>query len=364
MTNSQSKQKKIIHIDQDCFYAAVEIRDNPTLKGLPVAVGGSASGRGVLTTASYEARKFGVRSAMSTSQALRLCPQLVLVPVNFEKYKVASQAIRNVFLKFTDKVQPLSLDEAYLDVSSCTEFNGSATLIAKEIRAQIFKETQLTASAGIAPNKFLAKIASDWNKPNGQFTIRPDMVAEFVKKLTVEKIPGVGKVTAKKMHSLDIKTCLDLQNWSLEDLNFKFGVWGLSLYDLCRGRDDREVKNNGKRKSLSVESTYASDLSSLEDCLDKLPKLYEEFENRLDRAKISDQIQALVVKVKFDDFTQTTFERSDEKTPSLDIYTKMIEQAFVRVGKPVRLLGLGVKLNSKKIIPKTPQLSLFDIEKG
>ena len=346
--------RKIIHVDMDCFYAQVEVKDNPALKGKPIGVGGKAESRGVLTTASYEARKFGVRSAMPTSRALRLCPELILVPTHFQRYKQESQAIREVFAKFTDKIQPLSLDEAYLDVSH----HQSATLTAKDIRQQIFEQTQLTASAGIAPNKFLAKVASDWNKPNGQFTITPDTIDTFVKQLKVEKIPGVGKVTAKKMHALDIYTCADLQARNIEELNARFGVWGLRLFDICRGKDEREVSTGGARKSISVENTYDKDLKDSTACAEKIPKLYQTFMQRLDKAKAQNQIQALVVKIKFFDFQQTTLERSESKEPSIETFTKMVKQAYKRGNKPVRLIGLGVKLKTKKQKPPTLQMDL------
>lgn len=351
--------RKIIHVDMDCFYASVEIRDNPSLKGKPVAVGGSVQGRGVLTTASYEARKYGVRSAMPTGQALKLCPDLILVPVHFDKYRKASGQVREVFRRYTDKIQPLSLDEAYLDVTDSEACSGSATRIAQEIRREIFAETRLTASAGIAPNKFLAKVASDWKKPNGQFTVTPKKVSEFVRDLPIEKIPGVGKVTAKKMHALNIKTCADLQKWSLEELSHRFGVWGLRLYDLCRGKDESSVSSGGKRKSLSVESTYAQDLMTLEECLARLPKLFEEFQRRFQRAQVHDEVKSLVVKVKFTDFEQTTLERAAVKIPSLESYSQMIEEAYLRKGKPVRLLGLGVRLAAEKTSVRTTQMSLF-----
>ena len=352
--------RKIIHIDQDCFYAAVEIRDNPSLKGKPVAVGGPAEGRGVLTTASYEARKFGVRSAMPTSQALRLCPNLIVIPVDFDKYRVESRKIREIFREFTDKIEPLSLDEAYLDVSECTQFDRSATKIASEIRRRIFQRTQLTASAGIASNKFLAKVASDWNKPNGQFTITPKMVESFIRQLRVEKIPGVGTVTAKKMHGLGMRTCKDMQKWEIQDLHHTFGVWGLRLYALCRGLDDRPVVNQREPKSLSVESTYARDLMTVQECLEKVPELYEEFDRRLTKAALRDKIHALVVKVKFHDFKQTTLERTELKDPSPEVYASMIQDAYQRGAKPVRLLGLGVRLRTQnKPQQPTLQMTLF-----
>ncbi len=354
-----SRPRKIIHIDQDCFYAAVEIRDNPSLKGKPVAVGGSSKGRGVLTTASYEARKFGVKSAMATAQALKLCPDLILVPVHFDKYRAESKKIRKIFSKFTKQIEPLSLDEAYLDVSDCSLFEGSATLIAQDIRQQIYDTTGLTASAGIAPNKFLAKVASDWKKPNGQFTISPHQIENFVKKLKIEKIPGVGRVTAKKMHSLNIYTCEDLQKLDMQSLSYHFGSWGVRLYDICRGIDERIVSRGGPRKSLSVENTFNQDLETLQDCLDRIPKIFQEFIERLEKSKLKDQVQSLVVKVKFHDFTQTTMVRSQEVNISVSTYQNMVAEAFSRGLKPVRLLGLGVKFYGPKKIPKTAQLPLF-----
>lgn len=355
---TEERTRKIIHVDMDCFYAAVEIRDNPTLQGKPVAVGGF-SNRGVLTTANYEARKFGVRSAMPTQTALRLCPQLVLVPINFDKYRKASRQIHQIFREYTSQIQPLSLDEAYLDVSDCELFDGSATQIAKDIRRKIFETTQLTASAGIAPNKFLAKVASDWKKPNGQFTVAPSQVADFVKALPVGKIPGVGKVTMKKLHEKGYQTCADLQVLSMESLNAQFGQWGVVLYDLCRGVDHREVSDDRERKSLSVEHTYSEDLQSLEDCQKKLPLLVEELRERLEKKDLLSQVNSLVVKVKFFDFQQTTLEQSRDKEVSLESFQEMLEEAYYREAKPVRLLGLGVKFKSSKPKGKTPQLTFF-----
>jgi DNA polymerase IV len=354
----EDKLRKIIHIDMDCFYAAVEIRDNPTLKGKPVAVGGSAENRGVLTTASYEARKFGLRSAMPTSRAFKLCPQLILVPVHFEKYKAESRKIREVFHRYTEKIEPLSLDEAYLDVTESPQCDGIASRIAAEIRREIFEETKLTASAGIAPNKFLAKVASDWKKPNGQFTVTPAMVSDFVRQLKVEKIPGVGKVTAGKMHELGLFTCGDLQAWSIDKLQARFGSWGVKLYDISRGLDKREVSDDGERKSISVENTYGKDLETVEECLSKIPELFEDFKNRLDRAQAHDLIKSLVVKLKFHDFKQTTLESSRTKIPSVEVYSKMVASAFARGNRSVRLIGVGVRLVSEKSEPATSQLKM------
>jgi len=264
----------------DCFYAAVEVRDNPELKGKPVAVGGLSGGRGVISAANYEARKFGVRSALSSAVAIRKCPQLILVRPNMQKYVEDSKKIQAIFYSFTNLVEPLSLDEAYLDVSESEYFQGSASLLATEIRKQIFESTGLTASAGIAPNKFLAKVASDWNKPNGQFVITPDMVDAFVVNLAIEKISGVGKVTAKKIHEIGINTCGDLQKLSKAELVNRFGSFGHSLYQISRGIDNREVVTSRERKSLSIERTFSHDLPTIEECLAKMPMLFESFEKR------------------------------------------------------------------------------------
>jgi DNA polymerase-4 len=337
--------RKIIHVDMDCFYAAVEVKHDPKLRGKALGVGGTGP-RSVLCTASYEARKFGVRSAMPTSTAKRLCPQLVVVPPNFELYKKESHAVREIFARFTQKIQPLSLDEAYLDVTDSPLCKGSATLIASEIRGAIQKELNLTASAGIAPNKFLAKIASDWKKPNGQFVIRPRDVEKFVLTLPVEKIHGVGKVTAKKMHDLGLKTCGDIQARSLEQLREWFGSSAEWYAAVARGIDERPVDDSGERKSLTVEETYERDLESLEECLAALPHLYADWERRMGRGDYRDRIRGYVVKVKFNDFKSTTHETSSRKWPSEGDFARLLTNAWERRKMPVRLLGLGVRLDS------------------
>ena len=372
--------RKIIHIDMDCFFAAVEVRDNPELKGKAVAVGGSSQRRGVISAANYEARKFGVRSALSTALALRKCPQLILVKPDMKKYVEVSKVIQSIFRKYTEVVEPLSLDEAFLDVSDCNYFQGSASLLAAEIRKEIFEATGLTASAGIAANKFLAKVASDWNKPNGQFVIPPGDVEKFVEKLAIEKIFGVGKVTAKKMHGLGIKTCEDLQKLSLTELERNFGSFGHSLYEICRGVDNRKVITSRMRKSLSIERTFHEDLSTPEECISILPELFEMFQSRFqkrvnsknetDKEENPDQIQnpvedikTLLVKVKFSDFTSTTVEGSfDSITP--ENFTTLLKRGLERKAIPVRLIGLGVKFKSKskpKQRENKRQLQLFDV---
>lgn len=340
--------KKIIHVDMDCFYAAVEVKYNPELKGKPLGIGGPPNSRSVLCTASYEARKFGVRAAMSSSQAVRLCPQLILVPPHFDLYKTESRKVREILERFTNKIEPLSLDEAYLDVSDCQQFGGSATLIAQEIRRLIFTELKLTASAGVAPNKFLAKIASDWKKPNGQFVVRPQDVEGFVKDLPVEKIFGVGKVTAQKMHDLGLFTCGDIQKYSVAELHTWFGSRAQELYDFARGEDQREVITEWERKSLTVEETFNKDLQTLEECRKTLPSLYEDFIRRLEKGEYQDRVRGMVVKLKFYDFKQTTHEEVCHEVPNQQDFQRLLEKAWERRGVPVRLVGLGVRLGSQK----------------
>lgn len=332
----------------DCFYAAVEVKYNPELKGKPLGIGGPPNTRSVLCTASYEARKFGVRAAMPSSQAVRLCPQLILVPPHFNLYKLESRKVLEIFERFTNKIEPLSLDEAYLDVTDCGQFGGSATLIAQEIRRLIFTELQLTASAGVAPNKFLAKIASDWKKPNGQFVIRPQDVASFVKDLPVEKIFGVGKVTAQKMHDLGLHTCADIQKYSVFELQHWFGSRAQELYDFARGEDHRDVITEWERKSLTVEETFNKDLDSLQGCLQALPSIYEDFLGRLEKGGYQDRIKGIVVKLKFFDFKQTTHEEVFHSVPKLQEFERLITKAWNRRQVPVRLVGLGVRLGSQK----------------
>lgn len=334
--------RKIIHCDCDCFYASVETRDNPALAGKPVAVGGRAEKRGVIATCNYEARAFGVHSAMSTARALQLCPQLILLPPDFERYRAASRQILAIYRDYTPLVEPLSLDEAYLDVTGVDRCQGSATLMAQEIRARIRAEVGITASAGIAPNKFLAKVASDWNKPDGQFVVRPQDVDAFVAVLPVNKIFGVGKVTAAKLNRLGAHTCGDLRAWDLAELTREFGSFGAGLHRLCRGIDNREVKPDRIRKSLSVETTYATDLSDLAACQAALPALIEEFGRRFERAREVRPVHKAVVKIKFADFSQTTVE-CVANAPDAAVWQGLLAEGHARRGLPVRLLGVGVR---------------------
>lgn len=342
MTNNHdlSKTKKIIHIDMDCFFAAVEIRDNPTLKNKPVAIGSTVAQRGVLSTCNYLARKYGLHSAMPTSQAFKLCPKLVLLPVSMEKYQAASKVIYRIFRQYTSLVEMLSLDEAFLDVTDSKHCQGSATLIAQTIKNRIKKELKLTASAGVAPNKFLAKIASDWHKPDGIFVITPDQIDEFVKELPITKIFGVGRVTAATMHAMHIQTCSDLQKISLEQLTKQFGKSGERFYDFCRGIDHRTVESEVIRKSLSIEETFIKDLRTIEECALALTLLIPKFKQRL--ARIDKPITKQFIKIKFCDFKSTTVEVISKELNE-QIFHDLLNTGFSRRNKSIRLLGIGAR---------------------
>ncbi len=350
-------QRKIIHCDCDCFYAAVEMRDDPSLRGKPLAVGGRPEKRGVVATCNYEARAFGIHSAMSSARAFQLCPELLLLPADFARYRAASNQILEIYRSYTKLVEPLSLDEAFLDVSAASHCQGSATLMAEEIRARIHADVGITASAGIAPNKFIAKIASDWNKPNGQFVVTPNEVDAFVAALPVKKIFGVGKVTAGRLKRLGVETCGDLRNWSLSRLTGEFGRFGEHLYRLCRGIDDRPVTPDRIRKSLSVETTYATDLPDLQSCREALPRLMEEFFRRFERHKHTRAVHKAVVKIKFSDFSQTTVECLTSE-PDSQVWMQLLDEGHARRNKPVRLLGVGVRFTEDEQLDG--QISLFD----
>lgn len=352
-------QRKIIHVDCDCFYAAVEMRDDPSLREVPLAVGG-AGGRGVVTTCNYKARAFGVRSAMPGSEARRLCPGLVTVPTDMARYQAASKQVMAILRELTDLVEPLSLDEAFLDVSEITDHKGSATLMARYLRERIRKEVGITVSAGVAPNKFLAKIASDWQKPDGLFVIRPEDVDRFVRALPVEKLFGVGQVTAAKLHALGVETCGDIQAVGPQVLVDRFGKQGYRLHEMAYGRDERPVVVSRIAKSVSVERTFSQDLPDRAACESVLAALVADLSRRLARKARQKPIHKLFVKVRYSDFSTHTLERVREQVsePAETDYLPLFQELVGDKDRPVRLLGLGVRFRNDEA-PVT-QLRLFD----
>ncbi|AMX02925.1 DNA polymerase IV [Microbulbifer thermotolerans] len=349
--------RKIIHCDCDCFYASVEMRDDPNLRGRPLAVGGASDRRGVISTCNYEARSYGVRSAMPTAQAKKLCPELIVVPGNMNKYREVSRQIRDIFLRYSETIEPLSLDEAYLDVSHSDHCQGSATLMAEAIRRQVREELGITISAGVAPNKFLAKVASDWRKPDGLTVITPDAVDQFVLRLPVAKIHGVGRVTAEKMRRRGIHTCADLRTISLIELTQDYGKFGRRLYELCRGIDERPVNGDGSRKSLSIEHTFSEDLKSLEEWLEQLTGLYMRLLQRMEKLGDRYTISGATVKVKYNDFSIMTQERASH-TCRISEFRQLLCQCWHRRPAPIRLLGMGVKLKDLRAEMGPEQLPL------
>lgn len=341
---SDFPQRKIIHVDMDAFFASVEQRDNPALRGKPVIVGGRPGGRGVVSTCSYEARKYGVHSAMPTNEAYRLCPHGIFVKSRFDAYKEASSIVRNIFFEYTDLVEPLSLDEAYLDVTENHKGNPSATLVAEEIRARIFEETKLTASAGVAPNKFLAKVASDFNKPNGITVITPSRVQEFLDELDIKKFFGVGKATQKKMHALGIKTGADLKEWSEIDLVKAFGKSGRWYYKIVRGIDDREVKPHRTRKSYGKERTFSEDVGDLEWVSGFLDELATSISEGM--KKIPTAGKTITLKVRYKNFDTITRSHSlahyTNKAEEISVIAKQLLEQTEVGNREIRLLGISL----------------------
>ncbi|MDK8464642.1 DNA polymerase IV [Marinobacter sp. SS13-12] len=352
-------QRKIIHVDCDCFYAAVEMRDDPSLSDVPLAVGGEG-GRGVVTTCNYKARAFGVRSAMPGGEARRLCPGLVTVPPDMARYRAVSKQVMAILRDLTDLVEPLSLDEAFLDVSEVSDHKGSATLMAQYLRQRVKDEVGITISAGVAPNKFLAKIASDWEKPDGLFVIRPEDVDGFVQDLKVEKLFGVGQVTAGKLHGLGVTTCGDLQNIAAEVLLEKFGKQGYRLREMAFGRDDRDVVVSRIAKSVSVERTFSQDLPDKRACESVMASLVADLNLRLSRKAARKPIHKLFIKIRYSDFSTHTLERVREqiREPGLEDYRPLLDELVTDTGRPVRLLGLGVRFRNDE--SPVMQLRLFD----
>ncbi|NER17201.1 DNA polymerase IV [Spongiivirga citrea] len=341
--------RKIIHVDMDAFYASVEQLDNPDLRGLPIAVGGGGT-RGVISAASYEARKFGVRSAMSGVLARQKCRDLIFVKTRFDRYKEISKQIRAIFFDYTDLVEPLSLDEAYLDVTQNKKGHPSASMLAEEIRQRIFDEVGLTASAGISINKFIAKVASDYNKPNGQKTVNPEEVLDFLEALDIRKFYGVGKVTAEKMYQLGIFTGKDLKDQTLDFLNERFGKSGQFYYNVVRGIHLSEVKPNRIAKSVGAERTFSNNLTSEIFMLEKLDHIAEELERRLKNYSIAGK--TITLKIKYSDFTTQTRSKTlsyfvSAKSLIFETAKELLYQEKLK--NSVRLLGISLaNLNTKK----------------
>ena len=342
-------QRKIIHIDMDAFYASVEQMDNPALKGKPIAVGGNEN-RGVVSAASYEARKFGVRSALSSVLAKKYCPELIFVRPRFDRYKEISKQIQSIFHEYTDLVEPLSLDEAYLDVTHNKKGNPSATLLANEIRARILSEVGLTASAGISVNKFIAKVASDYNKPNGQKTVSGDEIVPFLENLPIQKFYGVGKVTTEKMFQLGIFTGLDLKNKTLEFLEQHFGKSGSYYYQVVRGIHNSPVQAKRTTKSVAAEHTFDVNLSSEIFMLEQLESISRQIEKRLQKHSISGK--TITLKIKYSDFSLQTRSKTmpyyiSDKNLIFEIVKELLYQE--RLKDSVRLLGIALSnLNTEQ----------------
>jgi DNA polymerase-4 len=334
--------RKIIHIDMDAFFASVEQMDNPDLRGKPIAVGG-AENRGVVAAASYEARKFGVRSAISGVLAKKNCPELIFVKPRFERYKEISLAIRKIFYEYTDLVEPLSLDEAYLDVTINKKGNPSATLLAQEIRLRILNEVGLTASAGISVNKFVAKIASDYNKPNGQKTVNPDDVLSFLEELPIRKFYGVGKVTTEKMYQLGIFTGLELKSKSIDFLSTHFGKSGSFYYNVVRGIHNSEVKSDRITKSVAAEHTFEINLTSEVFMMEQLERIASSLTKRIHKNQVAGK--TVTLKIKYSDFTQQTRSKTlpyfiSDKGMILETVTELLYQESLK--DSVRLLGISL----------------------
>ena len=362
--------RKIIHMDMDAFYASVEQRDNPEYQGKPIAVGGSPEGRGgVVATCSYEARKFGVHSAMRSKRALQLCPHIIFVRPRFDVYKAVSKQVREIFLRYTDVIEPLSLDEAYLDVTTDKQEIGSAIDIATLIRKAIKEELQLTASAGVSVNKFIAKIASDMKKPDGLTFIGPSKIESFVEGLPVEKFHGVGKVTAAKMKNMNIHTGADLKKLSEGELVQHFGKVGRFYFQIVRGIDDRPVEANQETKSVGAEDTFPEDLTTIPEMNEALDKIAVIVNRRLTEHQLKGR--TVTLKVKYSDFKIITRSKSfDEATNDLSLIVNTARQLLLTINpeqSKIRLLGISVANFREKVtagVGSAAQLPLFNSSLG
>ncbi len=347
-------QRKIIHVDMDAFYASVEQRDQPEYRGKPLIVGGKPNSRGVVAACSYEARQFGIHSAMPSSQAYRLCPQAIIVPPHFEAYREVSNQIRTIFWKYASEVEPLSLDEAYLDVTYTAEHDGSATLIAKAIKQDILSETDLIASAGVSYNKFLAKIASDMDKPDGLYVIKPEQGENFIASLPIGKFHGIGPATEAKMNKVGIKTGKDLRIWTQEQLTEMFGKTGNYYFNIARGIDHRPVRSKRTRKSLGKETTFSKDIKSVSELLSTLENLAEQVISSLEKQKL--KAHTLTLKVKYANFKQVTRAHTTEDILKLTTIKNLLPMLLDKTDagdSAVRLVGLSLSGFDKKATEKT-----------
>ncbi|NOQ94759.1 MAG: DNA polymerase IV [Methylophaga sp.] len=336
-----AQQRKIIHVDMDAFFASVEQRDTPEYKGKPLIVGGQPNSRGVVAACSYEARKFGIHSAMPCSRAYRLCPQAIFVPPRFEAYRDVSEKIREIFWRYASEVEPLSLDEAYLDVTYTADFDGSATRIAQAIKKDILEATNLVASAGVSYNKFLAKVASDMDKPDGLYVIKPEQGADFVADLAIGKFHGIGPATEAKMNKLGIKTGLDLRQWKEHDLTTHFGKSGQYYYTISRGIDERPVRSTRIRKSLGKETTFSKDMMDVTELLRQLESLADIVFERLEALQL--EAKTLTVKVKYANFQQVTRSITHTDVLGVSVVKGLLSELLSRTeaGKQaVRLVGI------------------------
>ena len=357
-TNKLWATRKIIHVDMDSFFASIEIRDRPSLLNKPVAVAGKASERGVLTTCNYIARKYGLHSAMPTKKAIQLCKDLIVLPVNIEKYKKESKEIFKIFRCYSKKIEPVSIDEAYLDVTDSDYCSGNPEIMASQIRSCIKKDFGITASAGISINKLISKICSDWKKPDNQFSICDSEVSEFIKDVSLKMIPGIGKVNFQKCKDLNMETCKDMYSLSDDDLRNFFGSYGNNLYKLIRGKDNREIEIDRVRKSISVEDTFIKDIKSIEECKKNILVLYEKLIKRCDNLEVSiESVKEIFIKIKFNNFETITRQVKCDNF-NLNLYLKLFESNINDMTKPIRLLGVGftLKQNNQDIV----QYDIFD----
>ena len=355
-----TQQRKIIHVDMDAFFASVEQRDQPEYRGKPLIVGGQPNSRGVVAACSYEARQFGFHSAMPCSQAYRLCPHAIFVPPRFDAYRDVSDQIREIFWQYASEVEPLSLDEAYLDVTYTAEYDGSAIRIAQAIKRDILAKTQLIASAGVSYNKFLAKIASDMDKPDGLYLIKPEQGAEFIATLAIGKFHGIGPATEAKMNILGIQTGLDLRQWTQEELTDKFGKSGQYYFDIAQGIDHRPVRSQRTRKSLGKETTFAKDILLIAELISQLELLADHVFTNLEKQKLSGR--TLTLKVKYANFEQVTRAHTVEDDLEISTVKSLLPMLLQRTNagqQAVRLVGLTISGFERKEVKKTnPQLAL------